>query len=149
MLNIITEEVYGDQITVVRTISATSGASSYKLKNANGNTISSSRKDLTKLTMYLNIQVENPVLILNQDAARSFLKECDPKKLYQFFLKATQIETIIDKLNSCFQSAANSKSKLEHLNNSCKQMDKELTVIKEKHEKLQSVAKLRVRSQIK
>lgn len=98
--------------------------------------------------MYLNIQVENPVLILNQDAARSFLKECDPKKLYQFFLKATQIETIIEKLNSCFQSAANSKSKLEHLNRSCKQMDKEINVIKEKHEKLQSVAKLRVRNLI-
>ena len=133
---------------MVRTINATSGTSSYKLKNASGQTISTSRKDLIKMTLYLNIQVENPVLILNQDAARSFLKECDPKKLYQFFLKATQIETIIEKLNSCFQSATNSKCKLEHLNRSCKHMDKEITVIKEKHEKLQSVAKLRVRSQI-
>ncbi|CAO1309708.1 unnamed protein product [Diamesa serratosioi] len=138
------EDIYGKQITVVRTINATSGSSTYKLKNATGQVISTSRKDLTKMTMYLNIQVENPVLILNQDAARSFLKECDPKKLYQFFLKATQIETIIEKLNSCFQSAANSKSKLDHLNMSCKQMDKEITVIKEKHEKLQSVAKLRI-----
>lgn len=68
------EETYGKQITVVRTISAT-GSTSYKLKNAKGVVVSTSRLDLLKLTLVMNIQVDNPVLILNQDASRSFLKE--------------------------------------------------------------------------
>lgn len=93
--------------------------------------------------MCLNIQVENPVLILNQDAARSFLKECDPKKLYSLFLKATQIETIIDKLHACLKTATSSKAQLEHLDRNIGHNEAEILVIKERHEKLQSVARLR------
>jgi structural maintenance of chromosomes protein 6 len=137
------DDVYGKEITIVRTINGNSGASSYKLKNEAGRVISTSRQDLNKLTLCLNIQVENPVLILNQDAARSFLKECDPKKLYTLFLKATQIEAIIDKLHSCLKCASSSKSQLEHLDRSIKALEGEIVVIKEKHEKLQSVARLR------
>lgn len=105
--------------------------------------MTTSRQDLNKLTLCLNIQVENPVLILNQDAARSFLKECDPKKLYSLFLKATQIETIIDKLHSCLICATSSKTQLEHLDRSIKSLESEIVNVKEKHERLQSVAKLR------
>jgi hypothetical protein len=81
--------VYGDEIIIVRTINA--------------------------MSLCLYIQVENPVLILNQDAARSFLKECDPKKLYQFFMKATLIEAITEKLNGCFQTAVSSKNQLANV----------------------------------
>lgn len=93
--------------------------------------------------MCLNIQVENPVLILNQDAARSFLKECDPTKLYMLFLKATQIEAIIEKLHSCLKCAASSNTQLDHLDRNIKHIEGEIVVVKEKHEKLQSVARLR------
>lgn len=138
-----TDENYGKEITIVRNINGNSGASTYKLKNEAGRVVSSSRQDLNKLTMCLNIQVENPVLILNQDAARSFLKECDPKKLYILFLKATQIEAIIDKLHSCLKCASSSKSQLEHLDRSIRALQVEIVGIKEKHEKLQSVAQLK------
>ena len=30
--------------------------------------------------------------ILNQDAAKTFLFQCDPSKLYEFFMRATQLE---------------------------------------------------------
>lgn len=65
---------YGDRIVVVRQISQ-SGSSSYKLKNANGNVISTSRADLLKLILYMNIQVDNPICVMTQDASRSFLRE--------------------------------------------------------------------------
>lgn len=68
------QECYGDKIIVVRHIT-TAGSSTYKLKDENGRVISSQRNELMKLTLYLNIQVDNPVCVLNQDAARSFLKE--------------------------------------------------------------------------
>lgn len=137
------EDAYGKEIIVVRTINANSGASTYKLKSEKGRVISSSRQDLNKLTLCLNIQVENPVLILNQDAARSFLRECDPKKMYVLFLKATQIEMIIEKLHACLKQAVTAKTQLEHLERSIKQYESEVAVIKDKHEKLQSVARLR------
>lgn len=65
---------YGNRIVVVRQITA-SGASSYKLKSAMGNIISTSRADLLKLIMYMNIQVDNPVCVMTQDASRGFLRE--------------------------------------------------------------------------
>lgn len=87
--------------------------------------------------------MENPVLLLNQDNARSFLRECDPEKLYNLFVKATQIEEIIEKLQACLKTAGSSKAHLEHLVRSIGQNQLEVAVIKEKHEKLQSVARLR------
>ena len=105
--------------------------------------MTTARQDLNKLTLCLNIQVENPVLILNQDAARSFLKESDPKKLYTLFLKATQIETIIDNLHSCLTNVAGSKTRLEHMDRTIRSLEVEIVDVKEKHERLQSVAKLR------
>lgn len=142
-INVFLEETFGKEIIVIRQINANSGASTYKIKNEHGRIISSSRQDLTKLTMCMNIQVENPVLILNQDAARSFLKECDPKKLFSFFMKATQIETIIDKLNSCLLTAVSSKNRLETMGKTIKHSEGELEVLREKHGRLQSVARLR------
>ena len=63
--------------------------------------------------------------------------------MYSLFLKATQIETIIEKLHGCLKTAATSKSQLEQLQRSIKQYETEVAVVKDKHEKLQSVARLR------
>lgn len=67
-------ELYGHKICVVRHITQ-SGASTYKLKNSLGTVISTKREDLQKITLFLNIQVDNPVCLLTQDSSRSFLKE--------------------------------------------------------------------------
>lgn len=136
-------DVYGDEIIIVRTINANSGASTYKIKSQNGKTISTTRQDLLKMCLCLNIQVENPVLILNQDAARSFLKECDPKKLYQFFMKATQIEAIIEKLNGCFQTAVSSKNQLANVEKAMKRYEVDIEGIRLKLSRLSSVRSLR------
>lgn len=67
-------ENFGDKIVIIRQINA-SGSSTYKLKNGCGDIISTKRADLQKLIFYMNIQVDNPVCVLTQDAARSFLRE--------------------------------------------------------------------------
>lgn len=136
------KEKFGEEITVVRNITA-SGSSSYKLKNDKGAVVSTSRQDLNKMTLCLNIQVENPVLILNQDASRSFLKECDPKKLYALFLKATQIEYIIEKLNGCFSSASKCQTHYEGMTKSLSHLNKQVAEIKEKYLRLKSVENIR------
>lgn len=67
-------EKYGRRIVVQRSVYST-GRSVYKLKAASGAIVSTKRDDLLRMIMYLNIQVDNPVCVLNQDAARSFLRE--------------------------------------------------------------------------
>lgn len=136
-------ETYGSEITVVRTINGNTGASQYKIKNDRNRVIGATRQDLLRLTMCMNIQVENPVLILNQDAARSFLKECDAKKLYIFFMKATQIEAIIDKLNSTLKIGITLRNNLETMDKRILQEENEIQELSAKLSRLQSVQLLR------
>uniref|UniRef100_A0A1Q3F4N5 Putative dna repair protein n=1 Tax=Culex tarsalis TaxID=7177 RepID=A0A1Q3F4N5_CULTA len=135
-------DVYGDKIIVTRTISA-SGSSAYKLKSESGQVISSSRAELQKMILFLNIQVDNPVCVLNQDLARSFLKDSDEKKQYTLFLKATQVEAITAKLNGCTPQYENAKHNLECNERSLRFLEGEITKMKEKYENLQSVEKLK------
>lgn len=133
-------DVYGDRIIIIRTINA-SGATSYKLKSEQGRVISQSRSDLLKMILFLNIQVDNPVCVLNQDLARSFLKDSDEKKQYNLFLKATQIDSITAKLNGCTPQLENAKHNLDCNEKSLKYIEREIEEMQQKYENLQSVEK--------
>ncbi|XP_062715396.1 structural maintenance of chromosomes protein 6 [Aedes albopictus] len=133
-------DVYGDRIIIIRTINA-SGATSYKLKSESGSVISQSRSELLKMILYLNIQVDNPVCVLNQDLARSFLKDSDEKKQYSLFLKATQIDAIISKLNGCTPQLENAKHNLDCNEKSLQYIGREIEEMQHKYENLQSVEK--------
>ncbi|KAF6207011.1 hypothetical protein GE061_018249 [Apolygus lucorum] len=88
---------YGNEITVVRNISDRS--STYKLLSDKGKVVSNKRMELNSVLMSFNIQVNNPVSILNQDLARTFLKTATPKELYNLFRKGTLIDEIEEKLS--------------------------------------------------
>lgn len=80
------QDLYGDSITIERSISLRGGYNGYKLYSAEGKEVSRSKKDLDELLDHLNIQVENPVAILDQEEAKKFLKGKASEK-YNFFLK--------------------------------------------------------------
>mmetsp|Transcript_12762 Transcript_12762/g.27023 ORF Transcript_12762/g.27023 Transcript_12762/m.27023 type:complete len:1315 (-) Transcript_12762:148-4092(-) len=82
---------YGDQITVERSISLRGGYNGYKLLDENDNEVSRSKKDLDAMLDQLNIQVENPVAVLDQEEAKKFLCGKAEDK-YNFFSKATELE---------------------------------------------------------
>lgn len=84
-------DVYGDAITVERVISSRAGAGGYKLLDSQGKTRSTSKKDLDAMLDQLNIQVENPVAVLDQEDAKKFLTG-KPEDKYAFFSKATDLE---------------------------------------------------------
>lgn len=84
---------YGDYITVERTIAIRGGYNGYKLYSADNVEQSRSKKDLDEMLDKLNIQVENPVAILDQEEAKKFLTGKDTDK-YNFFMKATELERI-------------------------------------------------------
>ncbi|KAJ2999294.1 Structural maintenance of chromosomes protein 6 [Globomyces sp. JEL0801] len=88
-------DVYGDTITVVRTIVRTGlGTSGYKIKGQSGRIISTKHEDLQAICDHLQIEVANPMAILTQDNARGFLSNSTPKDKYNFFLRGTQLEKL-------------------------------------------------------
>jgi len=83
--------VYGDSITIERSISLRGGYNGYKLLDEHGAEKSRNKKDLDAMLDQLNIQVENPVAVLDQEEAKKFL--CGkPEDKYNFFTKATELE---------------------------------------------------------
>eukprot|EP00571_Detonula_confervacea_P004119 CAMPEP_0172311834 /NCGR_PEP_ID=MMETSP1058-20130122/15802_1 /TAXON_ID=83371 /ORGANISM="Detonula confervacea, Strain CCMP 353" /LENGTH=1228 /DNA_ID=CAMNT_0013025129 /DNA_START=30 /DNA_END=3716 /DNA_ORIENTATION=+ len=87
-------DVYGDYITVERIISMRSGGfNGYKLLDADMKEKSRAKKDLDAMLDQLNIQVENPVAVLDQEEAKKFLTGKAEDK-YAFFTKATELERL-------------------------------------------------------
>lgn len=59
-----------------------------------GEVKSTKREELDSIVAALNIQIDNPISVLNQDVARTFLHSTDPKTKYKFFKKATQLDDV-------------------------------------------------------
>lgn len=67
-------EKYGGRIIVVRSIKD-NGTGSYQLLSENRAVISKSKKQLDLIMRYFEITVNNPITVLTQDCARTFLRE--------------------------------------------------------------------------
>lgn len=85
--------VFGNNIIIIRNITA-SGSSSYKVKSDTGDLISTQSREVHNITLGLNIQVDNPICILNQDTSRNFLNSNNPKNKFTLFMKATKLESL-------------------------------------------------------
>ncbi|OAD58463.1 Structural maintenance of chromosomes protein 6 [Eufriesea mexicana] len=70
-------DVYGDSITVFRR-----------------EVVSTKRDELTNILRAMNIQIDNPISILNQDISRTFLVSSKPEEKYELFMKATLLDVI-------------------------------------------------------
>ncbi|KAL9181634.1 hypothetical protein ACHAXT_010439 [Thalassiosira profunda] len=140
-------DVYGDYITVERTISLRSGGfNGYKLLDCTGKEQSRSKKDLDAMLDQLNIQVENPVAVLDQEEAKKFLTGKAEDK-YAFFTKATELE----RLDNCYasiqdnileQEATGARAK-ENINGAIENTKK----LKQEWEQFQQLDKLEVELQ--
>ncbi|KAK9744455.1 AAA domain [Popillia japonica] len=85
--------VYGNEIIIQRTFNA-NGGSTYKTKSSTGQVVCKSAKEIQHILSNLNIQIDNPVCILNQDTSRNFLSTSDPKQKFVLFMRATRLETL-------------------------------------------------------
>lgn len=59
-----------------------------------GEVISTKRNELDNILRAMNIQIDNPISILNQDISRTFLVSSKPEEKYQLFMKATLLDVI-------------------------------------------------------
>lgn len=68
----------------------------------------------------------------------------DPKKRFQLFLKATQIETIMEKLNSCSVHVKNARIGLKHQRELLESYEKTLAETQERYTRIMSVEAIKV-----
>ncbi|KAJ3284583.1 Structural maintenance of chromosomes protein 6 [Borealophlyctis nickersoniae] len=83
---------YGDAIIIERKI--TKETSQFKIKSAEGQVISTKKEELTNICEHMQIQPDNPMAILTQDTAKTFLANSDPHTKYKFFLIGTQLQQL-------------------------------------------------------
>ena len=132
-------EHYGETITVVRTV--TNSSSTYKLKGHNGQVVVEKKvkEELDRVLLSFNIQVDNPIAVLNQDTAKTFLFKCEPDKLYTFFMKATQLETCKHDYNAAAVEKGVAENHLVEKKNSLPELKKELGKWQKKYDFHQSL----------
>ncbi|KAJ5930748.1 hypothetical protein N7466_006241 [Penicillium verhagenii] len=86
-------EVFGESIIVERHFHR-NGSSGFKIKAGNGHIISTKKAELDSITDYFSLQIDNPMNVLSQDAARQFLSTSSPSEKYKFFVKGVQLEQL-------------------------------------------------------
>ena len=122
-------DVYGDSIIIKRKLTL-EGATSYKICSADNRVISTKREDLDFILDHFNIQVDNPVVILNQQASKEFLLMNAPKDMYRFFMRATLLEQLLKE----YQDATEARRVIE---DELKKKQQELELMKEEVQKYQ------------
>ena len=84
------------------------------------------KEELERILLNFNIQVDNPIAVLNQDTAKTFLFKCDPTQLYTFFMKGTQLESCKNDYNAAHVEKIGAENLLEEKKGSLPTLKKEL-----------------------
>jgi chromosome segregation ATPase len=105
-------DMYGNVIVVERHFSK-AGSSGFKLKSEEGRIISTKKADLDDILDFFGLQMDNPINVLTQDLARSFLSNSTPAEKYRFFIRGTQLETLDGDYKIIEEQIDETESKLE------------------------------------
>ncbi|KAJ7132967.1 P-loop containing nucleoside triphosphate hydrolase protein [Mycena filopes] len=92
---------YGKSIVITRRFTK-EGSSSWKIRSKSGKVVSTKKDELAAICDHMNIQVDNPMNVLTQDAARQFLSASAPTDKYKFFLRGTQLSQLSEEYDTCF-----------------------------------------------
>ena len=133
---------YGNTIIVERKLTK-DGGSHYRLKSKEGKLISQKREDLNCILDQFNIQVDNPVAILNQDTSRHFLNSKSPHDKYKFFLKATQLEQMKADYQMANEHKAATKNIIERKEQMLPKLEKEVLEWEQKYKSLTAIDDLK------
>ena len=85
-----------DTFLVERTVTKT-GASTIKILDTQRKTLSIKKEHLDDIKRHLNLQVDNPAVLMTQ-TSMEFLTRGEPKEFYSLFIKALQLDDVEEKL---------------------------------------------------
>lgn len=103
---------YGKTIVIVRRFTK-DGSSSWKIQSKEGKVISTKRDELSAICDHMNIQVDNPMNVLTQDAARQFLSASSKKDKYKLFLRGTQLSQLAQEYDTCQENVVHTSKIIE------------------------------------
>lgn len=126
-------EIYGPSIIVERHFSK-SGGSQFKLKSSKGAIISSKKADVEDIVEFYQLQVDNPMNILTQDKAKSFLHQSTPAEKYKFFAEGVQLEALNNDYSLIFDTCDAIEAKLEESKDDIADLEREASIAREKAE---------------
>lgn len=86
--------------------------------------ISTKRSELDEISDFYALQLENPVNVLTQDQARSFLSNSTAENKYSFFIRGVQLEQLNTDYNIVFDNLQWTKGALPNVFESLKQLRK-------------------------
>ncbi|KAK2721613.1 hypothetical protein QYM36_003795, partial [Artemia franciscana] len=127
------KDIYGSAITIVRTLK-TSGSSSFKILNSAGTVQDHTRDAIEQITAALNIPINNPMCILTQNTAKTFLSTCSPAGLYDYFATASLLSDTKEHLERTYKDLKEMKSAVKAKSEILEKIDEE---VEEKRKKLE------------
>ncbi|XP_066524825.1 structural maintenance of chromosomes protein 6 isoform X2 [Hoplias malabaricus] len=136
------DDVYGDCISVEQRITS-DGCRTCKIKNKTGHIISTKKEELTAILDHFNIQVDNPVSILNQEMSKQFLHSKSEADKYKFFMKATLLEQMKRDYIHIKQTKALTREQVERQEECLKDLKQLFLQKKEKYESLSALGKMK------
>ncbi|RUS90138.1 hypothetical protein EGW08_002105 [Elysia chlorotica] len=137
-------DLYGDKIIIKRKFSI-DGGSSYSVHSESGQHISARRDELMHITDHFNIQVDNPVSILNQDTSRNFLNSKSAGDKFKFFMRATQLEQMSQDYGEVHRHMQCTWQDIDCKKQTLCKMNKEVKVWQSKFKNLAALSELKVK----
>lgn len=135
-------DLYGPEITIIKSITA-SGHSTLKILSSSGNIISHHAQEIQRICCNFNIQIDNPVCLLNQDTARTFLNTEDPKQKYILFSRATGLNVVLEQYAQSEANCENAKKLFKEKQVELSTLNQEVKELEYKIECLRNVVQLK------
>nr|XP_048325795.1 structural maintenance of chromosomes protein 6B isoform X2 [Ziziphus jujuba var. spinosa] len=107
-----------------------------------GKRVTNKKEELRELVEHLNIDVENPCVIMSQDKSREFLHSGNDKDKFKFFYKATLLQQVNDLLESIDQHLKSADGIICELEASIRPKEKELLELQEKIKNMEHVEEI-------
>lgn len=133
---------YGKVIIIERKFDR-DGSSNYTLKSENNKIISRKKDELDDICDYYGLQVDNPMTILTQDAAREFLSTATNAQKYQFFSRGVQLEQLDQDYSLIHQSIKSIEAVLLTKTDAVESLERKLENCRKKVEQFDSHDTLR------
>ncbi|XP_034418531.1 structural maintenance of chromosomes protein 6 isoform X4 [Cyclopterus lumpus] len=134
-------DAYGDCISVEHRISS-DGCRTCRLRSKTGQLISNKKEELTAILDHFNIQLDNPVSILNQEMSKQFLHSKNESDKYKFFMKATLLEQMKRDYIHIKHTKTITRQQVESQDESLKDLKREFLQKKERYEQLPSFSEM-------